>query len=162
MARELFAGERAFGGANFSAFPEVADDDLAGEAEVGVACFDGGLHGVERHRLDHQFHVEFFRDVFREDQVKPDILIGSASGKVDEFHGSEVRGSGDGEFRKAGVVKLEFFDDLDDKLSDREKKISEMVVREIKSRLSFLRNVGLGYLTLSRTAGTRGAPTSRT
>ena len=52
------------------------------------------------------------------------------------------------------VQAIEFFDNLEDKLNEREKKISEMVVREIKSRLSFLQNVGLGYLTLSRTAGT--------
>lgn len=49
---------------------------------------------------------------------------------------------------------IDFFDDLTEKLTDREKKISEMVTKEIKLRLSFLKNVGLGYLTLSRTAGT--------
>ena len=52
------------------------------------------------------------------------------------------------------VQAIDFFEKLDDKLTDREKKISEMVVREIKSRLRFLKDVGLGYLTLSRTAGT--------
>ncbi|MBR2674465.1 MAG: excinuclease ABC subunit UvrA [Mogibacterium sp.] len=52
------------------------------------------------------------------------------------------------------VQAIEFFDELDDKLSDRDRKISEMVTKEIKSRLRFLKNVGLGYLTLSRTAST--------
>ena len=52
------------------------------------------------------------------------------------------------------VQALRFFEDLDSTLTDREKKISGMVTKEIKSRLSFLKNVGLGYLTLSRTAGT--------
>ena len=52
------------------------------------------------------------------------------------------------------IQAIDFFEELDGKLTDREKKISEMVVREIKSRLSFLKDVGLGYLTLSRTAGT--------
>ena len=52
------------------------------------------------------------------------------------------------------VQAIEFFDNLEDKLNEREKKISEMVLREIKSRLRFLKDVGLGYLTLSRTAGT--------
>jgi len=47
-----------------------------------------------------------------------------------------------------------FFDDLDSKLTDREKKISEMIVKEIKARLRFLKDVGLGYLTLSRTSAT--------
>ena len=40
------------------------------------------------------------------------------------------------------------------KLSKEKKEISEIVVKEISSRLNFLNNVGLGYLTLSREAGT--------
>ena len=59
------------------------------------------------------------------------------------------------ELTDLSVVKaIEFFEELDGRLTDREKKISEMVIKEIKSRLKFLKNVGLGYLTLSRTAGT--------
>ena len=52
------------------------------------------------------------------------------------------------------VQALRFFEDLDSVLTDREKKISGMVTKEIKARLEFLLNVGLGYLTLSRTAST--------
>ena len=51
------------------------------------------------------------------------------------------------------VQALDFFEDLDTKLSDREKKISSMVIKEIKARLRFLKDVGLGYLTLSRSSG---------
>ncbi|MBR1986761.1 MAG: excinuclease ABC subunit UvrA [Mogibacterium sp.] len=51
------------------------------------------------------------------------------------------------------VQALEFFEDLDTKLSDREKKISSMVIKETKARLRFLKDVGLGYLTLSRSSG---------
>jgi len=36
----------------------------------------------------------------------------------------------------------------------REKKIAEPVIKEIMDRLSFLQDVGLGYLTLARQAGT--------
>ncbi len=45
-----------------------------------------------------------------------------------------------------------FFSDL--KLEDRKKIIAEQIVKEINSRLSFLLNVGLNYLTLDRTAKT--------
>jgi excinuclease ABC subunit A len=38
--------------------------------------------------------------------------------------------------------------------SSREKKIGEPVIREILDRLSFLKDVGLGYLSLARQAGT--------
>ena len=39
-------------------------------------------------------------------------------------------------------------------LSERDMIIAAPIVKEINERLSFLKNVGLGYLTLSRTAGT--------
>ncbi len=47
-----------------------------------------------------------------------------------------------------------FFADLEksDELSAREKKISAQILKEIKTRLDFLLNVGLDYLTLSRSA----------
>ena len=40
------------------------------------------------------------------------------------------------------------------KLTKEQAEISEIVVKEIKSRLNFLMNVGLSYLTLAREAGT--------
>ena len=40
------------------------------------------------------------------------------------------------------------------RLSEREQIIGGQIIREIRSRLEFLNNVGLGYLTLSRAAGT--------
>ncbi len=39
-------------------------------------------------------------------------------------------------------------------LSVQDEKIARLILKEIKSRLRFLENVGLGYLTLSRSAGT--------
>ena len=45
-----------------------------------------------------------------------------------------------------------FFQELD--LSEQESAIAAPILKEVLSRLSFLRNVGLDYLTLSRTAGT--------
>jgi excinuclease ABC subunit A len=49
---------------------------------------------------------------------------------------------------------LTFVDNLDTIMSDREKEIGKMILREIKQRLSFLVDVGLDYLTLNRTAAT--------
>ena len=46
----------------------------------------------------------------------------------------------------------EFFANL--KLTEFQKKIGVEPVREIRSRLGFLKNVGLGYLTLNRESGT--------
>ena len=46
----------------------------------------------------------------------------------------------------------EFMENL--KLTKEQEQISNLIVKEIKNRLSFLNNVGLGYLTLSREAST--------
>ncbi|MDB6026245.1 MAG: uvrA [Verrucomicrobiales bacterium] len=45
-----------------------------------------------------------------------------------------------------------FFEQL--KLSEFQMKIAVEVIKEIRARLNFLRNVGLGYLTLDRESGT--------
>ncbi|WIF95279.1 excinuclease ABC subunit UvrA [Caminicella sporogenes] len=47
---------------------------------------------------------------------------------------------------------LEFFNNL--KLDKKREIIAEQILKEIKGRLKFLENVGLDYLTLSRSAGT--------
>ncbi len=47
---------------------------------------------------------------------------------------------------------LNLFDNL--KLDETKQKIAENIIKEVKNRLNFLKNVGLGYLTLSRMAGT--------
>ncbi|KZN95053.1 MULTISPECIES: excinuclease ABC subunit UvrA [Aeribacillus] len=46
----------------------------------------------------------------------------------------------------------QFFDQL--ALTEKEMKIANLILREIKERLNFLIEVGLDYLTLSRSAGT--------
>ena len=47
---------------------------------------------------------------------------------------------------------ISFFQNL--KLNKSEREISDLIIKEIKSRLEFLDNVGLNYLTLSRSAST--------
>lgn len=47
---------------------------------------------------------------------------------------------------------LEFFNDL--KLTEKQEMIAHQILKEIKNRLNFLKDVGLDYLTLSRSAGT--------
>ena len=49
---------------------------------------------------------------------------------------------------------IAFFERLEPKLSEKETEIARQVLKEIRSRLGFLEHVGLGYLTLSRNAGT--------
>lgn len=48
----------------------------------------------------------------------------------------------------------EFFQGLDKKLTEKEKKIAHQILKEICNRLNFLKDVGLNYLTLDRSADT--------
>lgn len=54
--------------------------------------------------------------------------------------------------KKSVVSALEFLDTIE--FTEKEKIISAEIVKEIRERLSFLQRVGLGYLTLARSAGT--------
>ncbi|MSS77912.1 excinuclease ABC subunit UvrA [Anaerococcus sp. WCA-380-WT-2B] len=74
-------------------------------------------------------------------RLKPEIL----SIKVGEMSISDIA--------NMSVDKtIEFFDNL--KLEPMKAKIAELIINEIKARLKFLQDVGLGYLSLSRSAAT--------
>lgn len=49
---------------------------------------------------------------------------------------------------------VKWFQNLPKSLSEKDQKIAERILKEINDRLHFLKSVGLGYLTLSRMAGT--------
>ena len=64
-----------------------------------------------------------------------------------------VGGMNIADFTELSVVNaLKFIESLS--LSDKEMLIAERIIKEIKARLGFLQSVGLGYLSLSRTAAT--------
>lgn len=64
-----------------------------------------------------------------------------------------VGGKHIGEVTAMSVTEaLAFFDGLE--LTEKETQIARLILREIRDRLGFLQNVGLDYLTLSRSAGT--------
>ena len=72
-------------------------------------------------------------------RLKPIILAVTVGGKnISEFTNMSVRDA------------VDFMNNL--KLTDRENFIAESIIKEIKSRLEFLKSVGLEYLTLSRSA----------
>ncbi len=55
---------------------------------------------------------------------------------------------------KSVTELLAFMDELNASLSQREHRIADRILKEIRERLGFLNSVGLEYLTLSRAAGT--------
>lgn len=57
------------------------------------------------------------------------------------------------DFTELSISKaIEFIDSLE--LTEKQHMIADMIIKEIRQRLSFLASVGLDYLTLSRSAGT--------
>ncbi len=74
-------------------------------------------------------------------RLRPDVLAVTVGGKnIDEITNMPIN------------VARDFFENL--KLTEREKTIGAQVLKEINERLGFLCNVGLEYLTLSRSAAT--------
>ena len=74
-------------------------------------------------------------------RLKPEVLAILVDGKnIDEVTDFTIKEA------------LEFFTGLE--LSEREKIIGAQILKEINARLGFLNNVGLDYLTMSRSAGT--------
>jgi excinuclease ABC subunit A len=64
-----------------------------------------------------------------------------------------VGGKNISEFCTMSIIEeLDFVDTL--KLSKKDEIVAEQVLKEVKSRLSFLKDVGLSYLNLSRASGT--------
>jgi excinuclease ABC subunit A len=74
-------------------------------------------------------------------RLKPEILAVTVDGKsIVEVTRQSIGDS------------TEFFETL--KLNDRDTQIASQILKEITSRLSFLRDVGLSYLTMDRSANT--------
>lgn len=70
----------------------------------------------------------------------------------DQVLSVRVGGLNIAEFTEQAIVDaLEFVENI--KLTDYEMNIARLVLKEITDRLTFLNNVGLGYLTLARRAG---------
>ena len=71
----------------------------------------------------------------------------------DEVLAVTINGVNIYEFTTMPIQKeMDFVNSLE--LTDREKMIGEQILKEIKARLKFLLDVGLDYLSLSRSAGT--------
>ena len=71
----------------------------------------------------------------------------------DEVLAVTINGVNIYEFTTMSIQKeMDFVNSLE--ITDREKMIGEQILKEIKARLKFLLDVGLDYLSLSRSAGT--------
>lgn len=66
-----------------------------------------------------------------------------------------IAGKNIGQINHLSIDELvEWTDSLSEKLNERQSKIATEIIKEIRGRLSFLQDVGLGYLSLDRASAT--------
>ena len=114
--------------------------------------FDGMLNDIDRRYKMSENNPEQ-RDYF--EQFMEHIPCKACSGKrlKKEPMAVTVGGKNIAEVCDLGVCDAKgFFEEI--KLSKKNEAIARDILKEIKARLGFLTNVGLGYLTLSRASGT--------
>ena len=128
----------------------IFDSHFSGRKKY-TGPFEGAIKNLyDRYeRTNSASQKQRFRDYMSEiecdtchgDRLKPEILsIKVADKNISELTSLSVEKS------------IEFFDNL--VLSEMKEQIAELIIKEIKARLSFLYDVGLGYLTLNRAAST--------
>ncbi|MGC6432545.1 MAG: excinuclease ABC subunit UvrA [Jejuia sp.] len=85
------------------------------------------------------------------DKIKCPVCEGSRLKK--EFLYFKINNKNIAELASIDIIELaSWFNDLDKYLSEKQLKIAEEVLKEIKARLQFLLDVGLDYLSLNRSS----------
>lgn len=123
---------------------------FAHEAHRKNSTFDGIIPMIEQ-RMEYGMSAEYYEQFIEEipcsachgRRLNPMSLAVTVGGlAIDEFCDLSVDRA------------LEYVDSASLELTDTERVIVKEVLKEIRARLRFLQSVGLGYLTLSRRAGT--------
>ncbi|MFC4768323.1 excinuclease ABC subunit UvrA [Effusibacillus consociatus] len=122
-----------------------------GQTKVAEVVFEGLIPNLERrYRETASDYVREFIEEYMSakpcpncngDRLKPEVL----SVRINDRNISQVT-------RLSVNEALDYFENL--RLTEKEEAIARLILKEIKARLGFLRNVGLDYLNLSRAAGT--------
>ena len=116
-----------------------------------VQEFEGILNNINR-RYHHPMS-KFMRDAMG--KYMTELTCSTCHGKRlnEKALAVKVNGKDIAEACDLSIAKaLEFFNSV--KLSEQEEMIAKPILKEVRDRLTFLINVGLDYLTLSRSAGT--------
>ena len=128
-------------------------NDFGGERNIDLP-FEGVVNNINRRY--HETNSDFTRNVMR--GYMNELPCPTCHGYRLNNQALCVRVGGENGLNIGQVSDLSVADHLELlnhlELSENEKTIATPIVKEIKDRLTFLNNVGLNYLTLSRSAGT--------
>ncbi|MDO4719594.1 MAG: excinuclease ABC subunit UvrA [Peptostreptococcaceae bacterium] len=115
------------------------------------APFEGVLPNLERRYRDTA--SEYIREKIEQYMVENPCPLCSGARLKKEILSVTVGERNISEVTAYSVNELlDYIEGL--KLTEKERMIAEEIIKEIRARLSFLKDVGLDYLTLSRKAGT--------
>ena len=122
-----------------------------GQVRENYVEFEGVLNNVERRYRD--TNSDYTRDQMEKYMAEQKCPTCKGYRLKKESMAVLVDGRHIGQVSELSIQDAyQFFNEL--RLSDKDMSIGRSIFREIKERLGFLINVGLEYLTLSRTAGT--------
>lgn len=129
------------------------ENEFGGVRDIDIP-FEGIISNISRRY--HETNSDFTRNVMR--GYMNELPCATCHGYRLNDQALCVRVGGEDGLNIGQVSDLSIADHLNLlthlELSDNEKTIATPIVKEIKDRLTFLNNVGLNYLTLSRSAGT--------
>ena len=113
--------------------------------------YEGIINNLERRYLETS--SSWIREWLEKFMIETTCEVCNGARLADEVLSVKVGNKNIYEVTLMSIKELiTFFDNL--KLSEEKMQIADLILKEIKSRLSFLKNVGLEYLTLARSAGT--------
>jgi excinuclease ABC subunit A len=122
-----------------------------GQMREGYIEFEGVIRNVERRFKETS--SDFIREQMQKYMAEHPCPTCKGYRLKKEAMAVLIQGRHAGEITSLSVVEAhQFFENI--QLTEKEMKIANLIFREIKERLGFLINVGLDYLTLSRSAGT--------
>ncbi|WP_440913782.1 excinuclease ABC subunit UvrA [Enterococcus innesii] len=137
-------------GSNGEIFHFHYENDFGGVRDVEVA-FEGILPNIKRRY--HETNSDFTRDQMRLYMTELTCKTCHGYRLNPQALCVQVNGKHIGEMSEMAINNaLNFVEEL--KLTEQEQMIARPIVKEVDDRLSFLKNVGLDYLTLSRASGT--------
>ena len=126
------------------------ENDFGGVRDVEMT-FEGVLKNIERRY--HDTNSDFTREQMRLYMTELTCQTCKGYRLNPQALSVQINGTNIGQTNELSIQKaVDFFSNLT--LSEQEKVIAKPILKEVNDRLSFLQNVGLDYLTLSRASGT--------
>jgi excinuclease ABC subunit A len=132
---------------------EVAYRNRFGRRRAYATTFEGIVPNLERRYRETD--SDFSREKIEEYMTLRPCPECKAARLRPESRAVRIAGTAIHEFTGLSARRaLTWVRELESQISEQEKRIARLVLREIEERLQFLDNVGIGYLTLERAAAT--------